>query len=132
MIGIAFELCWPTFVAAREQRRRNATERKRRGEPKTFTGCFFFGLFDVRNNFLRRLNHAAAQAGERQRRAHQLQKRAALDGIVPLFGLLRKFALDEFFEHRRVGEFFKTAPVSLAGPSEVSTTCGSGWLIAGR
>src|SRR5260370_16043203 len=100
MIGIAFELCWPAFVAAREERRRDAAERKCGGEPKTFAGSFFFGLFDVRNDFLRRLNHASTQAGEGQRRAHQLQKRATLYWIVPLFGSLWEFALDEFFKDR--------------------------------
>src|SRR5258707_13277639 len=114
MIGLAFELRWPAFVAARQQWRRDAAERKCGGEPKTLARSFFFGLLDVRNDFLWRLNHTAAQASERQRRAHQLQKRAPLDGIVPLFRSLREFALDEFFEHRRVGEFFQAAPVSLA------------------
>ena len=111
MIGIAFELGWPSFIAARQQRRRDAAQRKRRGEIETFAGNLFFRLLDVRNDLLGRLNHAAAQTGQRQRRAHQFQKRAALDGIVPLFGLLRELALDEFFEDRRVGEFFKAAPV---------------------
>jgi hypothetical protein len=51
------------------------------------------------------LNHTPAQACEREGRAHQFQERAALDWIVPFFGLLWEFALDEFFEYRRVDEF---------------------------
>src|SRR5437867_1000419 len=113
MIGIAFELGRPAFVAAREERRRDAAERKRGREPKTTSRSFFLGLFDVRNDFLRRLNHATTQARQRQRRAHQLQERATLDGIVPLFGSLWEFALDKFFKDRRVGEFFEAAPVLL-------------------
>src|SRR5437762_12901068 len=109
MIGIAFDFRRTAFVAARQQWRRYAAERKRGGEPKALARSFFLGLLDVRNDFLRRLNHATAQARERQRRAHQFQKRAALDGIVPLFGSLWEFALHEFFEDRRVGEFFETA-----------------------
>src|SRR5438132_2890354 len=126
MIGIAFDLRRPAFVAPHQQRRGDAAKRECSCEVETFAWSFFFGLLDVRNNFLGRLNYTTAQAGERQRRAHQFQKRAALDRVVPFFGLLREFATNEFFEDGRVGEFFKAAPVSL-----VRTTCGSGWLTFG-
>ena len=42
---------------------------------------------------------------------YRLLRAAALDGIVPLFGLLRKLALNKFLEEGRVSEFFEAAPV---------------------
>ena len=80
----------------------------------TLARSFFFRLMDVRDDFLRRLNHAAAQARERQRRAHQFQKRSSFDRVIPLFGLLGKFATHKFFEDGRIGELFQIAPILCA------------------
>ena len=91
----------------------------RRGrKEECLAGNAVFRLFDVGNNFFRRLKRATAQAGQRQRSAHQLQKRAALDRIVPLFSVLRIFAFDKLAKLRSVRQFFKTAPI-LLGPCQL-------------
>jgi hypothetical protein len=59
-----------------------------------------FRLLDVRNDFLGRLNDAAAQPGKRERRAHDFQERAPLDWVIPLFSVLRIFAAHKLFEDR--------------------------------
>src|SRR6202040_2477236 len=112
------------FVAAREQRCSDTAERRSRRKKERLAGNFFFWLLDVGDDLLRRLIDTAAQSGQRQRCAHQFQERPALKRVVPLFGLLRKLALDQFAELRGVDQLFQTAPVF------VRTTCGSGWLIA--
>ncbi len=84
----------------------------------TFGTIFFGGL-----------EHATAEARERQRRAHQLQKRAPLDRIVPLFSMLRVFAGDEFTKLRRVRQLFETAPKLLAGVAAGSVFAGSAGIV---
>ena len=113
MIGIAFDFCRPALVAPHEQRRRDPAQRICCRKEQTFPGNFFFGLFDVRNNFLGRLNHATAQTCERERCAHQFQERASLDRVVPFFGSVRKFAAHELFEDWRVGKFVEMTPIFL-------------------
>ena len=61
-----------------------------------------------------RLARAGADAGQRQRRAHQLQEAAAADRVEPLRGVLRKLAVQEFLELGRLGDRFEAAPVFAA------------------
>ena len=49
-----------------------------------------------------RLARAGADAGQRQRRAHQLQESAAADRVEPLRRVLRKLAVQEFLEFGRL------------------------------
>src|SRR5262245_10470344 len=111
MVRIAFDLGWPALVAAYQEWSGDASERIRGGEIDSFSRSLFLGLMDVGNDFFRRLDDAAAQARERQRCAHQFQKRSSFERVVPFLGLLRKFTADEFFEHRRVNHLFQVAPV---------------------
>src|SRR6185369_6025434 len=66
MVGIAFYFRGPSLVAAHENRRRSAKQRRGSREEKRFTGQVFLGLFDVGNDLFRRLINAAAQTGERE------------------------------------------------------------------
>ena len=58
-----------------------------------------------------RLAGAGADAGQRQRRAHQLQEAAAADRVEPLRGVLRELAMQEFLEFGRLRHRFEAAPV---------------------
>ena len=53
----------------------------------------------------------AVDAGKGQRRAHQLQKIAAIGRIVPIRRAVREFIFGESLELLGFGEFFETLPV---------------------
>ena len=67
-------------------------------------GTIFLGLAHVRDDLLVRLPGAGADAGQRQRGAHQLQEAAAADRIEPLRGVLRELAMEEFLEFGGLGQ----------------------------
>jgi hypothetical protein len=121
MIGISFQLRRAAFIASGQQRRGGAAQRRSGREEKRLAGHAVFRLFDVGNNFLGRLKHTTAQACQRQRSAHQFQKRAPLKWVVPFFSVLRILALDELTKLRRVCQLLETAPVTLAGRAEIRT-----------
>src|SRR5687768_3884977 len=114
MIGISFDLRRTSFVATHEYRRGRSEERRSGREEQGFARNISFRLIDVRNDLLGRLKNAAGHTRKRERRTHQLDESATLDRIVPTFSLLRKLARDEFTKLRRVGQFFKTAPILLS------------------
>src|SRR5262249_35053273 len=65
----------------------------------------------VRNDQLVGLARAGADAGQRERGAHQLQEAAAADRVEPLRCVLRKFAVEERREFGRLSQRFEAAPV---------------------
>src|SRR5688572_31767756 len=83
MVRIAFDLRRPALVAAHQDRRAYAAHRRGRRKKQRFAGNVVFRLGDVRNDLLRWLKNTTSQTGKRERRAHQLDKTPALDGIVP-------------------------------------------------
>ena len=85
--------------------------RERGRKEQSFTRNEFFRLANVRNNLLRRLDDATTQAGERERRAHDLQERSALDRVIPFVGGVRELASHELFDDWRIREIFERAPV---------------------
>ena len=108
MIGIAFDLGRPAFVAFDEQARGDAAERHRRRKKQRPAGDFLFRLTDVGNDQFVGLDRAGgADAGERQRRAHQLEERPAADRIDPLGRVLWKLAMEVVLELGRVGELLR-------------------------
>ena len=104
MIGVAFDLRRPAFVALDEEADAGAGKRHRRRVEERLAGHQLFGLPHVGNDLLVRLPRAGADAGQRQRRAHQLQEAAAADRIEPLRGVLRELAMQEFLELGRLGD----------------------------
>ena len=110
MIGIAFDLRRPAFVAFDQQARADAAVRHRGREKQRLAGNFFFGLADVRDDQFLRLHRARGDAGQRHRRAHQLQEVAAADRIEPLRGVARELAMQVVLELRRLGDFVEAAP----------------------
>ena len=121
MLGIAFDFRGPAFVAAHENRCRRAKKRRSRRKEKRFARNVLFRLIDVRNNLLRRLKNATTQTRERERRAHHLDERAALDRIVPFFRLLRKLTRHKLTKcgvsasSSRLRQYF----LPLRGPSAI-------------
>src|SRR5882724_9848879 len=117
MVRIPFYFCGTAFVTAREQWRRNSTQRRSGREKQSFARHLLFRLLHVRNNFFRGLKRAAAEAGKRKRCTHQFQECAAFKRIVPFFCLLRKLTRDEFTKLWRVGEFIKRTPIFFGFPA---------------
>ena len=58
---------------------------------------------------------ASRQACQRQRRTHQLQEIAAVDGIIPFRSLARKFAVQQSLKMRIIRQLFQRAPILFAG-----------------
>jgi hypothetical protein len=114
VIGVAFDLGRPPFMALHEQAEAGAAHRHRRRKEERFARDLFFRLANVRDDFFVRLPSAGAHARQRERRAHQLEKTASSDRIEPFGGVLGKFAVEEFLEFGGLGERFETAPVLAA------------------
>ena len=78
-------------------------------------GNQLFRLPHVGHDVLGGLARAGGQAGQRQRRAHQLQKiAAALDAVfilAPADGLARELALQQLLELGRCRQIVQAAPV---------------------
>ena len=110
MQWVAFDFGRPPFVALDEQSRRGAAERHRRREEQRPSRNQLLGLAHVRDDPLERLPRARRHAGERERRAHQSQKRAARDRIGDRFYLGREFVVQPLLEFGVVGSLFERAP----------------------
>ena len=87
MQRVAFDLRRPALVAFDEQPGRDAAERHRGREEERPAGDDLLGLPDVRDDLFGRLARARGDAGERERRAHQLQERSPRDRIGDRFDL---------------------------------------------
>ena len=109
----------------------DAAERHGRGVEERPAGDDLLRLPDVRDDLLFRLARAGAHAGERERRAHQLQELPAAGRVGELRGLCRELAVDVLAELRRVGQLFEAAPVRAAFESSQSrANVGRGsWLV---
>jgi hypothetical protein len=114
VVGVAFDLGRAPVVALHEQARRHAAERHRRGVEERLARHDLFGLPHVRHDELVGLHGAAGHAGERQRRAHQLEEAAPAHRVVPLGRIRRELAVQEFLELRGLRNGFEAAPVLRA------------------
>jgi len=70
-----------------------------------------YRLTHVGNDGLLRHPRAGAQPGQRQRRAHDLEKIPARGRVRPLRGMTRKFAVQHLLEFGRLRQLFQAAPV---------------------
>ena len=93
----------------------DAVERRGGGEEQRPAGNQVLRLPHVRHDVLGGLARAGGHAGQRQRRAHQLEEiAAALDGVfilAPADGLARELALQQVLEFGRGGQVVQAAPV---------------------
>ena len=90
MQRVAFDLRRPALVALDEQPGGDAAERHRGRVEERLAGDELFGLSDVGDDLSGGCRVQARDARERERRAHQLQERAALDRIGDRFDLRRE------------------------------------------
>ena len=111
MLRVAFDLRRTAFVALDEQPCAGAGKRHRGRVEERLARNEFLGLAHVRHQLLGRLARARADAGKRQRRAHQLQEAAAAHRVEPLGRVLRELAVQEFLELGRLGDRLEAAPV---------------------
>ena len=113
MIGIALDFYRAPFKRFCQKARRDSANRHRGGKEIWLARQHALGRFYVRNDLLRRLNNAAAQACESKRRSHNLYKITAAKAVVPLFDLVRIFFSNKIPKFRRVGVFLDAAPIFL-------------------
>ena len=114
VIRIPFDLRRTSLVALDEDGLCISAEGNRGGEEQRLARHEVFGLPHIRNDLLGRLFRAGAHAGQRERRAHQLQELAAALRIVPLRGLFGKFTVQVLAELRRVRQLAEAAPIQAA------------------
>ena len=114
VLGIALELRRPSHVVFGQQRHAVTAVRHGGGEEQGPAGDDLLGLTDVRNDLLVRLPGAGADAGEGERRAHQLQELPPAGRVGELGGLRRELPLDVLTELGRVGQLLEAAPIRPA------------------
>src|SRR5882762_7720013 len=114
MIGVAFDLRRPTFVALHEQANRIRAKRHRGGIKLRLAEGHSIGLLDVRHDVLLRRSPAAGKSRKSQRCRHQLQEIAPVDRVVPLGRRLpRKFTMQQILKFGIAGELLERAPILL-------------------
>src|SRR5262249_26136282 len=106
VIGISLDLNRTALVRLCKQAHRDTTDRITGRKKQRHTGQHTFGLRNIRDDLLGRLDNASAQSGESKRSSHHLDELASAKGIVPSFGVVGIFALYEFFKFRGVDKFF--------------------------
>ncbi len=114
VLRIAFDFGRMPHVALDQHRPRVSALYDRTRKEQRTSRHDVFGLLHVRDDLLRGLPRTGADAGERQRRAHQLQELAAPLRVVPLGRLVRELAMQVFAELGRVGQFADAPPVQAA------------------
>ncbi len=114
MLGVALNLRRSPHVILDEHGAADARERHRGREEERPPRHELLGLPDVRHDPLFRLLGAGADAGERERRAHQLQELPARDGIGELGGLLGELVTHVPLKLVGLGGLFEAAPVRAA------------------
>src|SRR5262245_48058886 len=124
MIRVALDLRRTSLVAFDEQSHARPRERHPRGEKQRLAGDDLLGLPHIRHDRFVGLSRAGTDAGERERRAHQLQEAATPDRIEPFRRVLRKLPMEELLELRCLGYRFKAPPViAPASALEFGTKC---------
>src|SRR5262249_38597409 len=112
---IALDLGRAALVALDDDADAEAAERHRGGEEERLPEHDALRLLHVRDDALLGLPRAGAHAGERQRRAHELQEVAASGaGLADARGLARELVLEELDELVAFGELLEAAPQRLA------------------
>ena len=131
MLGISFDFRRTAHVALDEDRPRDAAERDGAGEKQGPAGNEVLRLADVGNDVLGRLPRAGANAGERERCAHQLEKVAPALGVVPLRRLLRELTVQVVAEVRGIGQLAQAPPVEAAVRTcETRSDCSEVHMVA--
>src|SRR5579884_408547 len=113
MVGVALNFGRTAFMALHQNAERIGAGRHRRSEKQRIAGNHAVRLLDVGNNMLLRRS-ASRHPRERERCAHQLQKIAPVNGVVPLGSMPREFAVHEFLESRVLRELLDGTPILLA------------------
>ena len=126
MVRISFHLRRPAHMTFGQNTVAKTADRHRRGKKERLARYHFLRLPHVRHNLFvrrrRRRTQAAAQAGQSQRSAHDLQKFPTIERVQPDGSVPRKLSLQEFFEIFGVGQFFQTAPVLHASNRRKSSS----------
>src|ERR1700722_6658226 len=115
MIGIALDIGGPAFVAFDQYADGIGSERHRGGVILRLAENQPLRLSYIGDDVFFRSLATAREPGKGERGGHQLQEIATVDRLIPLRSLTRKFAMEQLFELRIVGEFFQSTPILFAG-----------------
>ncbi len=114
MIGIAGNVGRPAFVAFHQQPVGVRPEGHHRRKKQRLAQDHAVRLLHVRHDIRLHVRFAPGKPRERQRRRHQLQEIAPVDGFIPFRSLPRKFAMQQLLEVRIFRQLFQGAPILLA------------------
>lgn len=121
MIGIAFDLGGPAFVAANDDAGHVATNGTGRSEEQRHAGRHLLRLIRVGNDFAHRggAGRTASGTGQGQRGTHHGQEAATAHRIGPLGRIVRELVLHGFPELRAIHVVFQTLPKARFGETFV-------------
>src|ERR1700722_12814694 len=111
MLGVTFNLGRPAHVTFNEKPCRNTGGAHRGRVKKRIAGHHLFGLADVGNDNLFRLNGAPGRPGERYRCTHQCEEAPPGRGVVPVRRAVGKFVFNESAKLLSRGKFIETPPI---------------------
>ena len=116
VIQIAFDLGRPSFMAFYEQSDSVRPEWHHRSVKLRLAKNQAVRLLHVRHKVLLGSAAAPGEPGQRERGRHELQEIPAVHALVPFGGRqARKFAVQQLFKFRILGELLERAPILLAG-----------------
>jgi hypothetical protein len=114
VLGVPLDLRRSPHVALDEHARADARQLDRGREVERLAGNQVLGRLHVRDDRFLGPARAGPETRERQRRAHELQERAAARGIDPLRRPLGELPMEEILELLGLGQLLEALPV--AGP----------------
>jgi len=117
MLGVAFNLRRPAFVALDEKSYSRSSERHRRRVEQGLPRDNFLRLPYVGHDGFIWLPGTGAHAGEGQGGSHELEEASPTHRIEPLRCVLRELAMQELLEFGRFGDRLEAAPVIAAAGS---------------
>ena len=114
MVRVALDLGRAAHVALDEDAGREPAERKGGGEEERLARHEFLGRSHVGDDRLGGRPAARAQAGECERRAHEAQELAAVDGVEEPRRVTRELLRQERGRSRSLGQLLEGVPVRRA------------------
>ena len=110
MERVALDLGWPSLVTFDQQTGGDAAKGHRRRVEQRPARHDLLGLANVGDDLFGGLPRARGHAGQRHRRAHQLEERPARDRVADRFNLGRELVLQPLAKRRIVRELVERAP----------------------
>ena len=111
MIGIAFNLGWPSLMRLDKQSLGDPTQSHCSRVVLRLTRGQIVRWLNIWNEDFLRLNRTRSQSGERDRSAHELEKAPPADRVVPFRCSRWEFTVEKLLESFGIRELFQTPPI---------------------